>query len=170
MDAGKGGAGEGAFRQKRPPRTPTRKNFGWWGGRTAGVPLRAGPEASGRKSAACRMGRACWGGRPLRPKAVSGRARPLSFYLVDAAEVAAAFKSGVQEQFRDVEGHALAGHALAEAEHVGVVVLAGGAVKDFKKSIKDDEAEAAQLKEPRTIEHQANSSDITTDSKSHIKS
>ena len=30
----------------------------------------------------------------------------------------------------------------------------GGAVKDFKKSIKDDEAEAAQLKEPRTIEHQ----------------
>ena len=46
----------------------------------------------------------------------------------------------------------------------------GGAVKDFKKSIKDDEAEVAQLKEPRTIEHQANSSDITTDSKSHIKS
>ena len=124
LDAGKGGAGEGAFDEKRPPRTPTRKNFGWWGGRTAGVPLRAGPEASGRKSAACRMGRACWGGRPLRPKAVSGRARPLSFYLVDAAEVAAAFKSGVQEQFRDVEGHALAGHALAEAEHVGVVVLA----------------------------------------------
>ncbi len=30
----------------------------------------------------------------------------------------------------------------------------GGAVKDFKKSIKDDEAEAAQLKEPRTLEHQ----------------
>ncbi|GJC31346.1 sec-independent protein translocase protein TatA [Acinetobacter sp. KAM398] len=46
----------------------------------------------------------------------------------------------------------------------------GGAVKDFKKSIKDDEAETAQLKEPRTIEHQANSSDVTTDSKSHIKS
>ena len=46
----------------------------------------------------------------------------------------------------------------------------GGAVKDFKKSIKDDEAEVAQLKEPRTIEHQANSSDVTTDSKSHIKS
>ena len=39
-----------------------------------------------------------------------------------------------------------------------------------KKSIKDDEAEVAQLKEPRTIEHQANSSDVTTDSKSHIKS
>ena len=29
---------------------------------------------------------------------------------------------------------------------------------------------AYQLNEPRTIEHQANSSDITTDSKSHIKS
>lgn len=46
----------------------------------------------------------------------------------------------------------------------------GGAVKDFKKSIKDDEAETAQLKEPRTIEHQASSSDVTTDSKSHVKS
>ena len=67
----------------------------------------------------------------MRPKAVSGRARPLSFYLVDAAEVAAAFKSGVQEQFRDVEGHALAGHALAKTEHVGVVVLAGGAGLKF---------------------------------------
>ncbi|EZQ10361.1 MULTISPECIES: Sec-independent protein translocase subunit TatA [unclassified Acinetobacter] len=32
----------------------------------------------------------------------------------------------------------------------------GGAVKDFKKSIKDDEDQStsAQLKEPRTIEHQ----------------
>ena len=38
----------------------------------------------------------------------------------------------------------------------------GGAVKDFKKSIKDDEAEAAQLKEPRTIEHQTNSSDVNS--------
>ena len=38
----------------------------------------------------------------------------------------------------------------------------GGAVKDFKKSIKDDEAEAAQLKEPRTIELQANSSDVNS--------
>ena len=46
----------------------------------------------------------------------------------------------------------------------------GGAVKDFKKSNKDDEAEVAQLKEPRTIEHQANNNDVTTDSKSHIKS
>ena len=38
----------------------------------------------------------------------------------------------------------------------------GGAVKDFKKSIKDDEAEAAHLKEPRTIEHQAHSSDVNS--------
>jgi sec-independent protein translocase protein TatA len=28
----------------------------------------------------------------------------------------------------------------------------GGAVKDFKKSIRDEEAEAAQLNEPRTID------------------
>ena len=38
----------------------------------------------------------------------------------------------------------------------------GWAVKDFKKSIKGDEAEAAQLKEPRTIEFQANSSDVNS--------
>ena len=30
----------------------------------------------------------------------------------------------------------------------------GGAVKDFKKSIRDEDAEAAQLNEPRTLEHQ----------------
>ena len=30
----------------------------------------------------------------------------------------------------------------------------GGAVKDFKKSIRDEYAEAAQLNEPRTLEHQ----------------
>lgn len=30
----------------------------------------------------------------------------------------------------------------------------GGAVKDFKKSIRDEEAEAAQLNEPKTLEHQ----------------
>ncbi|WP_374570516.1 Sec-independent protein translocase subunit TatA [Acinetobacter sp.] len=37
----------------------------------------------------------------------------------------------------------------------------GGAVKDFKKSIKDDEA-AAALKDPRTLEHQSttNSSSV----------
>lgn len=35
----------------------------------------------------------------------------------------------------------------------------GGAVKDFKKSMKDDET--ANLKEPRTLEHQ-NSSDVNS--------
>ncbi len=30
----------------------------------------------------------------------------------------------------------------------------GGAVKDFKKSIRDEDAEAAKLNEPRTLEHQ----------------
>ena len=30
----------------------------------------------------------------------------------------------------------------------------GGAVKDFKKSIRDEDTEAAQLNEPRTLEHQ----------------
>lgn len=30
----------------------------------------------------------------------------------------------------------------------------GGAVKDFKKSVRDEDAEAAQLNEPRTLEHQ----------------
>lgn len=29
----------------------------------------------------------------------------------------------------------------------------GGAVKDFKKSIKEDDAEQARLKAPQTIEH-----------------
>ncbi len=38
----------------------------------------------------------------------------------------------------------------------------GGAVKDFKKSIKDDETTTAALSEPRTIEHQATSSDVNT--------
>ncbi|MDM1284822.1 Sec-independent protein translocase subunit TatA [Acinetobacter indicus] len=38
----------------------------------------------------------------------------------------------------------------------------GGAVKDFKKSIKDDETTTATLNEPRTIEHQATSSDVNT--------
>lgn len=35
----------------------------------------------------------------------------------------------------------------------------GGAVKDFKKSMKDDET--AHLQEPRTLEHQ-NSSDVNS--------
>lgn len=30
----------------------------------------------------------------------------------------------------------------------------GGAIKDFKKSVKDEEAEQAQLAEPRTIDAQ----------------
>ncbi len=38
----------------------------------------------------------------------------------------------------------------------------GGAVKDFKKSIKDEEAEAAQLNEPRTLEHQNSNSSNST--------
>ncbi|WP_122899979.1 Sec-independent protein translocase subunit TatA [Acinetobacter sp. B51(2017)] len=29
----------------------------------------------------------------------------------------------------------------------------GGAVKDFKKSIREDETSTAQLNEPRTLEH-----------------
>lgn len=39
----------------------------------------------------------------------------------------------------------------------------GGAVKDFKKSIKEDEATAhAHLQEPRTLEHQDTSTNTTT--------
>lgn len=34
----------------------------------------------------------------------------------------------------------------------------GGAVKDFKKSVKDDEANTTTLTEPRTLEHQATTS------------
>ncbi|HJF28237.1 Sec-independent protein translocase subunit TatA [Acinetobacter bohemicus] len=30
----------------------------------------------------------------------------------------------------------------------------GGAIKDFKKSVKDEEAEQAQLQQPRTIDAQ----------------
>ena len=41
----------------------------------------------------------------------------------------------------------------------------GGAVKDFKKSIKEDEDATAQLKEPRTLEHQATSSEINQNAK-----
>ena len=39
----------------------------------------------------------------------------------------------------------------------------GGAVKDFKKSIKDDEA-AAALKEPRTIDAQVKSAESSVKS------
>lgn len=38
----------------------------------------------------------------------------------------------------------------------------GGAVKDFKKSIRDEEAEAAQLNEPRTLEHQNSNTNNST--------
>lgn len=38
----------------------------------------------------------------------------------------------------------------------------GGAVKDFKKSIRDEEAEAAQLNEPRTLENQNNNTTNST--------
>lgn len=38
----------------------------------------------------------------------------------------------------------------------------GGAVKDFKKSIRDEDAEAAQLNEPRTLEHQNNNTTNST--------
>ena len=40
----------------------------------------------------------------------------------------------------------------AKLKNLGIDV--GGAVKDFKKSIRDEDAEAAQLNEPRTLEHQ----------------
>ena len=39
----------------------------------------------------------------------------------------------------------------------------GGAVKDFKKSIKEEEATAAaSLTEPRTIEHQTTNTDVNS--------
>ena len=38
----------------------------------------------------------------------------------------------------------------------------GGAVKDFKKSIRDEDAEATQLNEPRTLEHQNSNTSNST--------
>lgn len=38
----------------------------------------------------------------------------------------------------------------------------GGAVKDFKKSIKEDESSAAAIAEPRTLEHQNTASEINS--------
>lgn len=38
----------------------------------------------------------------------------------------------------------------------------GGAVKDFKKSVKDDEAVTASITEPRTLEHQNNHTDVNS--------
>lgn len=44
----------------------------------------------------------------------------------------------------------------------------GGAVKDFKKSIRDEDAEAAQLNEPRTLEHQnSNTKQLNRQTLSH---
>jgi len=38
----------------------------------------------------------------------------------------------------------------------------GGAVKDFKKSIQDDETTTAVLNEPRTQEHQNSNADVNS--------
>ena len=38
----------------------------------------------------------------------------------------------------------------------------GGAVKDFKKSIKDDEAPTAAINEPHTFEHQNKMTDVNS--------
>lgn len=38
----------------------------------------------------------------------------------------------------------------------------GGAVKDFKKSIKDEEATAAALSDSRTLEHQNDKTDLNS--------
>lgn len=43
----------------------------------------------------------------------------------------------------------------------------GGAVKDFKKSIKEDEVTTSALNEPRTIEHQDNPADVNSTAKTH---
>lgn len=40
----------------------------------------------------------------------------------------------------------------------------GGAVKDFKKSVREDEAEHASLKEPRTIDAQVKSTESSVKS------
>ncbi|BAP35478.1 Sec-independent protein translocase subunit TatA [Acinetobacter guillouiae] len=38
----------------------------------------------------------------------------------------------------------------------------GGAVKDFKKSIKEEEATTASLTETRTLEHQTSNTDVNS--------
>ena len=43
----------------------------------------------------------------------------------------------------------------------------GGAVKDFKKSIKEDEVATSSLNEPKTIEHQTSHSDVNSPAKTH---
>ena len=43
----------------------------------------------------------------------------------------------------------------------------GGAVKDFKKSIKEDDVAANALNEPKTLEHQTHSSEKHSTAKTH---
>jgi len=43
----------------------------------------------------------------------------------------------------------------------------GGAVKDFKKSIKEDETATSALNEPKIIEHQTSHSDVNSTVKTH---
>jgi sec-independent protein translocase protein TatA len=43
----------------------------------------------------------------------------------------------------------------------------GGAVKDFKKSIKEDEATSTVLNEPKTIEHESRPADTHSTVKTH---
>ncbi|WP_425915733.1 twin-arginine translocase TatA/TatE family subunit [Acinetobacter sp. TSRC1-2] len=43
----------------------------------------------------------------------------------------------------------------------------GGAVKDFKKSIKEDDVATSSLNEPKTIEHQTSHSDVNSPAKTH---
>ncbi|ALD01882.1 MAG: twin-arginine translocase TatA/TatE family subunit [Acinetobacter sp.] len=43
----------------------------------------------------------------------------------------------------------------------------GGAVKDFKKSIKEDEVAANALNEPKTLEHQTHASEKHSTAKTH---
>ena len=43
----------------------------------------------------------------------------------------------------------------------------GGAVKDFKKSIKEDETATSALNEPKIIEHQTTHSDVNSTVKTH---
>ena len=43
----------------------------------------------------------------------------------------------------------------------------GGAVKDFKKSIEEDEVATSSLNEPKTIEHQTSHSDVNSPAKTH---
>ena len=54
--------------------------------------------------------------------------------------VAAAFKCGVQKSIRDGKGEAGAGDALAKAEHIGVIVLAGGAGLKFAGAQRGSDA------------------------------